>query len=70
MEWIDGVKLTDTQAMHEAGLSVVDFVDVGGCRCPESRTADQQAQRDSGLVQERLCRGNRTMSKEGADARS
>jgi predicted unusual protein kinase regulating ubiquinone biosynthesis (AarF/ABC1/UbiB family) len=29
MEWIDGVKLTNKEAMEAAGLSVVDFVDVG-----------------------------------------
>ncbi|KAJ9512695.1 hypothetical protein QJQ45_018800 [Haematococcus lacustris] len=29
MEWIEGVKLTNQAAMAEAGLSVVDFVDVG-----------------------------------------
>ncbi|KAG2440282.1 hypothetical protein HXX76_004393 [Chlamydomonas incerta] len=29
MEWIEGVKLTNQEAMDEAGLSVVDFVDVG-----------------------------------------
>ena len=29
MEWIDGVKMTDTAAMEAAGLDVVDFVDVG-----------------------------------------
>lgn len=29
MEWIDGVKLTNKVAMETAGLSVVDFVDVG-----------------------------------------
>ena len=29
MEWIDGVKLTDTKAMSQRGLSIVDFVDVG-----------------------------------------
>ena len=29
MEWIEGVKLTDRARMAEAGLSVVDFVDVG-----------------------------------------
>lgn len=29
MEWIDGVKLTDKEAMAEAGLDVVDFVTVG-----------------------------------------
>lgn len=29
MEWIDGVKLTDKQAMSSAGLDVVDFVTVG-----------------------------------------
>lgn len=29
MEWIDGVKLTDQASMDEAGLSVVDFVNVG-----------------------------------------
>ena len=29
MEWIDGVKLTDRARMAAAGLSVVDFVDVG-----------------------------------------
>ena len=29
MEWIEGVKLTDRVRMAEAGLSVVDFVDVG-----------------------------------------
>ncbi|PNW84782.1 hypothetical protein CHLRE_03g158500v5 [Chlamydomonas reinhardtii] len=29
MEWIEGVKLTNQAAMDEAGLSVVDFVDVG-----------------------------------------
>lgn len=28
MEWIDGVKLTNEEAMQEAGLSVVDFVNV------------------------------------------
>ena len=29
MEWIDGVKLTDKEAMAAAGLDIVDFVDVG-----------------------------------------
>ncbi len=29
MEWIDGVKLTNQEAMAAAGLDVVDFVDVG-----------------------------------------
>ena len=29
MEWIDGVKLTNKEAMAAAGLSVTDFVDVG-----------------------------------------
>jgi len=29
MEWIEGVKLTNKPAMDAAGLSVVDFVDVG-----------------------------------------
>lgn len=29
MEWIEGVKLTDRARMAEAGLSIVDFVDVG-----------------------------------------
>ena len=29
MEWIDGVKLTNKPAMEAAGLSVVDFVDLG-----------------------------------------
>jgi aarF domain-containing kinase len=29
MEWIEGCKLTDQEAMAKAGLSVVDFVDVG-----------------------------------------
>ncbi|KAG2496456.1 hypothetical protein HYH03_005679 [Edaphochlamys debaryana] len=29
MEWIEGVKLTNSAAMQEAGLDVVDFVDVG-----------------------------------------
>lgn len=29
MEWIDGVKLTNRQAMDAAGLSITDFVDVG-----------------------------------------
>uniref|UniRef100_A0A7S3QQ29 Protein kinase domain-containing protein n=1 Tax=Dunaliella tertiolecta TaxID=3047 RepID=A0A7S3QQ29_DUNTE len=29
MEWIDGVKLTNKPAMDAAGLSVLDFVDVG-----------------------------------------
>lgn len=29
MEWIDGIKLTDAPAMSAAGLSVVDYVDVG-----------------------------------------
>lgn len=29
MEWIDGVKLTDKEAMGNAGLDVVDFVTVG-----------------------------------------
>ncbi|KAF5834299.1 ABC1 family-domain-containing protein [Dunaliella salina] len=29
MEWIDGVKLTNKEAMDAAGLSVLDFVDVG-----------------------------------------
>lgn len=29
MEWIDGVKLTDKEAMANAGLDVVDFVTVG-----------------------------------------
>lgn len=29
MEWIDGVKMTDTSAMKAAGLDVVDYVDVG-----------------------------------------
>ncbi|GBF89170.1 aarF domain-containing protein, chloroplastic [Raphidocelis subcapitata] len=29
MEWIDGVKLTNREAMDAAGLSITDFVDVG-----------------------------------------
>lgn len=29
MEWIEGVKLTNKAAMEAAGLSIVDFVDVG-----------------------------------------
>lgn len=29
MEWIDGVKLTDKAKMDAAGLSILDFVDVG-----------------------------------------
>lgn len=29
MEWIDGVKLTDSFAMAQNGLKIVDFVDVG-----------------------------------------
>ena len=29
MEWINGVKLTDKEAMAAAGLDIVDFVDVG-----------------------------------------
>ena len=29
LEWVDGVKLTDKEAMAAAGLSVTDFVDVG-----------------------------------------
>ena len=29
MEWIEGIKLTNKEAMDAAGLSVVDFVDVG-----------------------------------------
>ncbi|KAK9835785.1 hypothetical protein WJX74_007919 [Apatococcus lobatus] len=29
LEWVDGVKLTDKDAMAAAGLSVTDFVDVG-----------------------------------------
>lgn len=29
MEWIDGVKLTDSVKMTANGLDVVDFVDVG-----------------------------------------
>ncbi|WIA09229.1 hypothetical protein OEZ85_008638 [Tetradesmus obliquus] len=29
MEWIEGVKLTNKPAMDEAGLDIVDFVDVG-----------------------------------------
>ncbi|CAD7705399.1 unnamed protein product [Ostreobium quekettii] len=29
MEWIDGIKMTDTAAMAAAGLNVLDFVDVG-----------------------------------------
>ena len=29
MEWIEGVKLTNEEAMAEAGLDVIDFVDVG-----------------------------------------
>ena len=29
MEWIDGVKLTDTKAMTAKNLKIVDFVDVG-----------------------------------------
>ena len=29
MEWIDGVKLTNKEAMSAAGLDVVDFVNVG-----------------------------------------
>lgn len=28
MEWIEGVKLTDKQAMDRANLSIIDFVDV------------------------------------------
>ena len=29
MEWIDGVKLTDKPKMDAAGLSIIDFVDIG-----------------------------------------
>lgn len=29
MEWIDGVKLTDTKAMARHNLQIIDFVDVG-----------------------------------------
>lgn len=29
MEWIEGVKLTDTAAMERHGLRIVDFVDIG-----------------------------------------
>ena len=29
MEWIEGVKLTDTRAMARYGLKITDFVDVG-----------------------------------------
>ena len=29
MEWIEGVKLTNQEAMAEAGLDIVDFVNVG-----------------------------------------
>lgn len=29
MEWIDGVKLTDTKAMAARNLDIIDFVDVG-----------------------------------------
>eukprot|EP00775_Hariotina_reticulata_P010322 gene10322-10479_t len=29
MEWIDGVKLTNKEAMDAAGLDIIDFVDVG-----------------------------------------
>lgn len=29
MEWIEGVKLTDTEKMNANGLDVIDFVDVG-----------------------------------------
>ena len=29
MEWIDGVKLTDTKAMAQHNLQILDFVDVG-----------------------------------------
>ena len=29
MEWIDGVKLTDKEAMARNNLNITDFVDIG-----------------------------------------